>query len=55
MKGEEVLACQFKEWYPTFAKQTFRSEIIQLPEEFISFLLRDGVFLHSSSEAVRFQ
>lgn len=29
---EDVLACSFPKWYPTFKRHTARSEVIQLPQ-----------------------
>eukprot|EP00850_Spirogloea_muscicola_P002996 SM000011S19174 [mRNA] locus=s11:1265180:1270983:- [translate_table: standard] len=52
MREEEVLQCQFQSWYPSFRSLSFRSEIVSLPEAFVSYLLEDGIFLLSHSEAL---
>ena len=44
----EILACQFCEWFPTFEKLTMKSKVIDLPEDFVRYLLQDGVVLPSS-------
>lgn len=45
MLEEDVLACQFSCWYEHFRREkvTFKSEIITLPEEFVDFLMADGI------------
>jgi hypothetical protein len=40
-----VLRCQIQEWYPTFARDTIKTEIIALPEAMVQFLLADGIRL----------
>eukprot|EP00850_Spirogloea_muscicola_P005749 SM000026S08998 [mRNA] locus=s26:946680:952280:+ [translate_table: standard] len=52
MREEEVLQCQFQNWYPSFRSLSFRSEIVLLPDAFVSYLLEDGVFLPGHSEAI---
>ena len=53
LRESDVLSCQFQEWYPQFRHVSLASEIIPLPEDFVEYLLEDGVFLPSGSEAVR--
>lgn len=48
MFEEEILACAFDSWYDEFRDQTFRSRIIRLPEDFVQYLLADGIQLPSS-------
>jgi len=43
MLEEEVLACAFGEWYERFRSVTFKSEVISLPEDFVKYLLADGI------------
>jgi len=50
MREEEVLACSFDRWYPDFKDITFRSCIIPLPEEFVSFLMADGINIPATDE-----
>ncbi|KAK9792491.1 hypothetical protein WJX73_008072 [Symbiochloris irregularis] len=52
MDARQVAACQFGQWYPTFEKLTFKSVIIDLPEEVIEHLLQDGVYVAASSRAL---
>ncbi|ORZ15474.1 D123-domain-containing protein [Lobosporangium transversale] len=37
--------CSFSAWYPIFRANTIKSKIIALPEDFISYLNADGVFI----------
>ncbi len=46
-------ACRFDSWYPAFQHTTFRSRIISLPEDFVAYLIEDGVYLPERSGAVR--
>lgn len=45
LKEAHVLNCMFQNWYPKWKRYTFPSRIIPLPEEFIQYLLADGVIL----------
>lgn len=45
MREEEVLACAFAAWYERFQSVTFKSEVIPLPESFVTFLEADGINL----------
>jgi hypothetical protein len=45
---EEILNCQFHSWFYIFEKFTIKSRIIDLPEDFVAYLLEDGVVLPSS-------
>ncbi|GAQ83739.1 hypothetical protein KFL_001600080 [Klebsormidium nitens] len=50
---QQILNCQYQEWYPHFKSLSFRSEIIPIPRSFVSYLLDDGgVFLPESSDAL---
>jgi hypothetical protein len=42
---DEILACQIKSWYHLFTKNTIKTIIIDLPEEFIAYLKSDGIVL----------
>jgi hypothetical protein len=48
----ELLACQLCAWYPSLAPHALRSIVISLPDEFVSYLDSDGVFVGESSAAV---
>ncbi|NP_001087878.1 cell division cycle protein 123 homolog [Xenopus laevis] len=50
MKKEQVLNCQFGQWYPTFKKFSIRSVIIPLPENVKDYLLDDGTLVVSGRE-----
>lgn len=52
MKESDVLRCQIQEWYPKFRAWSIRTRIVQLPEEFVSYLLEDGLFLPEDSDAM---
>ncbi|KAF9181218.1 hypothetical protein BGZ51_005578 [Haplosporangium sp. Z 767] len=41
--------CSFSAWYPHFRSLTIKSKIIPLPEEFVSYLNADGVFIPGQS------
>ncbi|KAI3958923.1 hypothetical protein MKX01_023599 [Papaver californicum] len=46
MKEEEVKRCQIQEWYPKFKSVSIKTQIHELPESFIEYLLDDsGPFL----------
>ena len=38
MKCEDVLACSLPEWYPKFSKSTFKSVILPLPQDVLTWL-----------------
>ncbi|KAI4371821.1 hypothetical protein MLD38_010125 [Melastoma candidum] len=42
MKTEEVDCCQIHEWYPKFKSVSIKTEIHELPESFIGYLLDDS-------------
>ena len=52
-RTNEVLECQIQRWYPRFKNVTVKTEILDLPEGFRSYLLSDGVFLPKNSQVVR--
>ncbi|KAF9132522.1 hypothetical protein BGW39_011874 [Mortierella sp. 14UC] len=41
--------CAFSAWYPKFRSLTIKSKIIHLPEDFVSYLNADGVFIPGQS------
>ncbi|KAK4787824.1 hypothetical protein SAY86_011657 [Trapa natans] len=41
MKREEVDMCQIQEWYPKFKSSSFKTQILQLPETFVDYLIDD--------------
>ncbi|KAG0297847.1 hypothetical protein BGZ96_004498 [Linnemannia gamsii] len=41
--------CAFSSWYPTFRSISIKSKIIPLPEDFVSYLNADGVFIPGQS------
>lgn len=49
MLEEEVLACSFDRWYDRFHGLTFRSRVIPLPEDFVQYLLSDGIALPTAA------
>ena len=52
MEVSEILACQFSRWYPAYRQLTYRSQIIDLRQEFEAYLQEDGIFVPSGSGAV---
>ena len=48
-KEHEINSCQFAEWYPLLQKNSIKSIILDLDEDFISYLKEDGIFLPDSS------
>jgi len=40
----EAFSTQIQTWFPFFEKNTIKTEFVQIPQEYIEFLLRDGVF-----------
>jgi len=50
MKVDEVLTTQFHVWYQFLKKATFASQTIELPREFIDYLLADNLALDSCNE-----
>eukprot|EP00794_Sanderia_malayensis_P006883 gene6883-7658_t len=45
MKREHVRNCMFSTWYPHFRQLTIKSRIIKLPDDFVNYLLADGIVL----------
>lgn len=52
MDHNQILSCQFGEWYPKFRDVAFRSRIVELPAAFAQYLVEDGVHLADNSNAV---
>jgi len=50
VRVEEVLACSFDRWYRTFRDVTFQSAVIPLPEDFVKYLLTDGIRLPGQTD-----
>ena len=49
---DELLQCSIGSWYYQYEKHTFPTILVPLPEEFVSWLLEDGLFLPASNSAV---
>lgn len=45
-----VMNCQFGQWYPLFKHCTPRSVVVELPEDVVRYLQRDGVVLPKGFE-----
>ena len=45
---EDIVNTQFHKWFRDFKSVTMKSVIINLPEEFVAYLLQDGVVLPTS-------
>lgn len=50
---QALLDCMIQSWYATFKDVTFRSVLLPLPQEFLDWLVSDGLYLPEDSEAVR--
>lgn len=48
---EDIIQCQFQNWYLFLVGKTFKSRVITLPTEFITYLGEDGVILPKSSRS----
>lgn len=51
MNATQVDHAAFPFWYSIFRPYTFESRLIELPEDFVAYLHRDGVVLPPSLEA----
>lgn len=40
---DEIQACAFSSWFPTFSKHTMKSSAISVPKAFLSYLGEDGI------------
>ncbi|GFQ93016.1 cell division cycle protein 123 homolog [Trichonephila clavata] len=49
MKVDDVKKCSFQNWYSDFKKVTIKSIILPLPDEFVSYILKDGIVLPKNS------
>jgi len=47
---DDILQCQFNNWYTLLVGKTFKSRVIALPTDFIAYLGEDGVILPKSSK-----
>jgi len=52
LTGEDVIAFQFSNWFPTFSTLSIKSTVIPLADEFRSYLEADGVLVPKGSENV---
>ena len=52
MNADDVLACQFSRWYPAYQHLAYRSQVMDLPQDFTDYLQEDGIFVPSGSQAV---
>lgn len=50
---QALLDCAIQSWYEAFKAVTFRSVLLPLPQEFLDWLVSDGLYLPEDSEAVR--
>ncbi|CAG2178519.1 unnamed protein product, partial [Oppiella nova] len=48
MLSKHVLNCSFSQWYPLFANISIDSKIVRLSDDFIQYLLSDGIILPKS-------
>lgn len=50
-KNQEKCLVQFERWYSRYSRFTMKSKIIELPREFVDYLLEDGIHLPGSIRA----
>ncbi|XP_018025059.1 cell division cycle protein 123 homolog [Hyalella azteca] len=50
MDSNDVLCCQFSQWYPKFKKCTIISEILELPSNVLDYLLDPGTIVLPSTQ-----
>ncbi len=43
MREEDVIGCEFQNWFPAFQKLTFKSKVLPLPEELVTYFRTDGL------------
>jgi hypothetical protein len=51
--ADEILQCQFSKWYHVFERDTIKSKIVELNQEFVVYLKEDGVILPKSVQMPR--
>ena len=54
MHIQQLLNCQISKWSPHFRQVTYRTKLIDLTADFVSYLTADGIFLPEGSAAVSF-
>lgn len=50
IKRQQCQNCSFSSWYNNFRGVTFKSFVIDLPEEFVNYLGTDGIILPDAEE-----
>lgn len=53
MHVQQLLNCQVPAWLPSFQHVAYKTRLIDLPQDFVDFLVADGVYLPEGSAAVR--
>jgi hypothetical protein len=48
-KRDDIISCEFHQWYNKFTKITMKSIVISLPLSFIQYLNEDGIMLPKSA------
>ena len=49
---QELLDCRISAWYPQFARVTFKTALLPLPQPVLDWLVSDGLHLPADSQAV---
>lgn len=44
-----MLNFSYAKWYPLFKHISLKSEIFELPDDFVDYLLEDGIFVHEKA------
>ena len=51
--ASDLLQCRFEVWYPKFAKLSIKSRLVGVTNEFINYLLEDGIYLDAHDDEDR--
>lgn len=49
---QELMDCMISNWYPRFAKVSFKTVILPLPQPVLDWLVSDGLRLPADNQAV---
>jgi hypothetical protein len=50
--GMEQQCCSYAAWFPRYQQHALRSVVVELPDEFVAYLLEDGIVVGDASGAV---
>lgn len=49
---QQLLDCRIGSWYPQFARVTFKTVLLPLPQPVVDWLVSDGLHLAPDTQAV---